>query len=124
MPVTKLSKGSTSYSLRRKVEHALDGITSFSNRPLWFIFLLGCLVAAASILAAGILVFRWLFLGEFLSGWPSLIVSIWLLGGINIFALGVVGIYVSKLFTEIKQRPYTIIRQIHTAPAAEARKAA
>jgi putative glycosyltransferase len=124
LPVTKLSKGSTSYNVRRKAEQAVNGITSFSNRPLWFIFLLGCLVASVSLLAAGVLVFRWLFLGEFLAGWPSLIVSIWLLGGLNIFALGVVGIYVSKLFTEIKQRPYTIIRQIYPAPNSQAKKAA
>ena len=56
---------------------------------------------------------RRLFFGELLSGWPSIMVSIWLLGGLTIFSLGVIGIYLSRMFTETKQRPYTIIREIH-----------
>ena len=49
----------------------------------------------------------------FLTGWPSLIVSVWLLGGLVIFCLGIIGIYLSKIFTETKERPYTVIRQLY-----------
>jgi putative glycosyltransferase len=48
-----------------------------------------------------------------LQGWASLIVSIWLLGGITIFCVGIIAIYLSKIFIEVKQRPYTIIREVY-----------
>jgi putative glycosyltransferase len=47
------------------------------------------------------------------SGWTSLIASVWLVGGLNILFLGVIGIYLSKIFNETKQRPYTIVRRVH-----------
>lgn len=53
------------------------------------------------------------FFRAYLSGWPSLIVSVWLLGGLTIFCLGVIEIYLSKIFMETKDRPYTIIRKIY-----------
>ena len=56
-------------------------------------------------------------------GWASVIVSIWLLGGITIFCLGVIGIYLSKIFIEVKQRPYTIIRDIYKHETLEDRPA-
>jgi putative glycosyltransferase len=58
------------------------------------------------------LLYRWLFRGIPLIGWSSLIVSIWFLGGLTIFFIGVVGIYLAKVFSEIKQRPRTIVRQV------------
>jgi putative glycosyltransferase len=48
-----------------------------------------------------------------LPGWASLIVSVWILGGLTLFSLGVIGMYLSKVFIETKQRPYTIIRQVY-----------
>jgi len=64
-------------------------------------------------LAAVYLVVRRLFFGVALPGWPSLIVSIWMLGGLMLICLGIIGIYLSKIFIETKQRPYTIVRQIY-----------
>jgi putative glycosyltransferase len=66
-----------------------------------------------AILCAAYLVVRRIFFGDYLEGWPSLIVSIWLLGGLTILCLGVIAIYLSKMFMETKRRPYTIVRQIH-----------
>jgi putative glycosyltransferase len=66
----------------------------------------------ASIAALDMMIRR-LFFGVMLEGWASLIVSIWLLGGITIFCLGVIGIYLAKIFSETKQRPYTIIKDVY-----------
>jgi putative glycosyltransferase len=78
---------------------------------------IGALAAAAALY----LVIRRVFFGILLPGWPSLIVSIWLLGGMILACLGIIGIYVSKIFIETKQRPYTIVRSVHerTADTAE-----
>lgn len=111
--VEKHDKGSTSYNLARRVSNFVVGITSFSNKPLVFIFYLGCAIVVVSGAAALYYVVRRIFFGVLLAGWPSLIVSIWLLGGLTIFCLGVIGIYLSKVFMETKQRPYTIIRKIY-----------
>lgn len=111
--VTKHTKGSTTYTFGRKLANLVNAITSFSNVPLIFIFYLGCGIVFTAGIAALYLIVRRLFFGELLAGWPSLIVSIWLLGGLTIFCLGVIGMYLSKVFMETKQRPYTVIRQIY-----------
>ena len=111
--VTKRHRGNSTYSLRRKVSHLVNAITSFSSKPLVYIFYLGCLILLASSIAAVDLIVRKIFWGTLLEGWASLIVSLWLLGGMTIFCLGVIGIYLSKIFIEVKQRPYTIIRDIY-----------
>ena len=64
-------------------------------------------------MAALYLIIRKVFFGAILAGWPSLMVTIWLLGGLMIFCVGVIGIYLSRVFMETKERPYTIIRQIY-----------
>jgi len=113
LTVNKDWKGKSTYSLGRRVSSAVNAITSFSNRPLSLIFYLGCVIILFSTLAALYLVSKWIFFGAYLSGWPSLIVSVWLLGGLTIFCLGVIGIYLSKIFMETKDRPYTIIRKVY-----------
>ncbi len=111
--IAKGAKGHTAYSFRRKVSLLVDSITSFSDRPLILIFYLGLAIGATSALAAVYLVVRRLFFGVALPGWPSLIVSVWMLGGLMLICLGIIGIYLSKIFIETKQRPYTIVRQIY-----------
>jgi len=111
--VLKQHKGTSTYDLRRKFSHFVNAITSFSSKPLVFIFYLGCVIVVVSSIAALDLIVRKLFFGTLLQGWASLVVSIWLLGGVTIFCLGVIGIYLSKIFIEVKQRPYTIIREVY-----------
>lgn len=122
--VKKHYKGASSYNFRNKIYTLVNVVTSFSNKPLILIFYLGCLIIMLSSTAALYLIVRRLFFGVLLEGWASLIVSIWLLGGLTIFCLGVIGIYLSKIFIETKQRPYTIIRQIYahqdSVPSLEA----
>ncbi|HEY9723375.1 MAG TPA: glycosyltransferase family 2 protein, partial [Oscillatoriaceae cyanobacterium] len=111
--VEKLSSSETTYTLRRKLVIVVDAITSFSSKPLVGIFYLGLVISLLAALAAAGLIVRVLFFGALLQGWASLIVSIWLLGGLTIFCLGVIGIYLAKVFTESKQRPYAIVRALH-----------
>ena len=113
LPVKKHLKTSSTYDLRRKVSHLVNAITSFSSKPLVLIFYLGCVILFLSSISALVLIIRKLFFGELLLGWPSLIVSIWLLGGLTIFCLGVIGIYLSKIFIEVKQRPYAIVKDVY-----------
>jgi putative glycosyltransferase len=121
--VAKRSRGQSSYTLGRKVALFVNAITSFSNKPLVLIFYLGTSICFVSGLVALYLIVNAFFFTGYLVGWPSLVVSIWFLGGIIIFCLGIIGIYLSKIFSETKQRPYTIIRDLYESPAAADPKA-
>jgi len=109
----KSSRGETTYDFARRARVLINAVTSFSNRPLVHIFYLGAFISFLAFAAALYLVIRRAFFGAFLEGWVSVIVSVWLLGGIIILCVGVIGIYLSKVFSETKDRPYTIVRGIH-----------
>lgn len=111
--VDKEYQGNSSYTLVKRLKLSVDAITSFSSTPLSLIFYLGVGMSMASMLAVAYLVFRHWFLGESVPGWASIIASIYLTGGLIIFSLGVIGAYLSRIFSEVKQRPYSIIRKIH-----------
>ena len=113
LQIQKGFKGKTTYSFARRATALVDAISSFSNRPLIFIFYLGLGVVTVSGIAGVALILRVLFFGSFLPGWASLMVSIWFLGGLMIFCTGIVGIYLSRVFSETKDRPYTITRKLH-----------
>lgn len=117
LAVKKHARSRSTYGWGHKLSILVNSITSFSDRPLVFIFYLGTAIVFLASGAAGYLVVRRLFFGQLLAGWASLIVSVWLLGGLTLFALGIIGIYLSKVFLETKQRPYTIVRDIHDRTA-------
>jgi len=119
--IEKGDKGRTAYGPGRKAAVLVNSLTSFSNRPLVLIFYAGCLILGLATIAAVDLVVRRLVFGTLLQGWPSLIVSIWLLGGFTIFCLGVIGIYLAKIFTEVKDRPYTVVRRVYEHAPPERR---
>jgi putative glycosyltransferase len=81
--------------------------------PLISIFYIGILISLLAGAYTAYLVVNWLYLAKPLSGWTSVMASIWLLGGLIILFIGIVGIYLSKIFSETKRRPYTIIRQVY-----------
>ena len=111
--VRKHNTSETTYTFRRKMSLLVNSVTSFSNAPLIGIFYIGLSISLLSLAHIGyLLVFR-LLLAKPLSGWTSVMASIWLLGGMIISFIGVVGIYLSKIFSETKQRPYTIVRQVY-----------
>lgn len=111
--VHKKNSSVTSYSLKHKISLLVNSVTSFSNTPLNLIFYVGLLISAIASLYVGYLVINRIFLGGVLSGWTSVMASIWLLGGMTISFVGIIGIYLSKIFSETKQRPYTIVKHIY-----------
>ena len=114
MVVHKLSTSPTNYSLPKKFNLMVNAITSSTNRPLWVIFYLGLgITLASSAYIVWLFINRFVYGMEVVEGWTSIMVSIFLIGGLNIFVLGIIGIYLSKVFIETKQRPYSIIRQIY-----------
>jgi putative glycosyltransferase len=110
LTVTKESRSPSTYSALHRAAVLVNALTSFSNRPLIYIFQLGLIVMAVSIAAGVILTYKHLTGGIGVPGWASIMVSIWFLGGLLIFCIGVIGIYLAKMFTETKDRPYTIVR--------------
>jgi putative glycosyltransferase len=112
LSVTKRWKGKTSYGLARRAGLLVHAVFSFSSRPLELIFWLGALSLLAALLGAAYLVVRWAFFGGFLVGWASVVVSIWLFGGMIMLSVGTIGFYVGKIFIETKRRPYAIVREV------------
>ena len=100
--------GESKYPLKKMLSFAFDGITSFSVKPISFILGLGVLMTGISGLALLVLLVLWL-LGWGVSGFGVLCGSLWLLGGIQLMALGMVGEYVGKIYKEVKARPKYII---------------
>ncbi len=109
--VNKHNTSKTTYTLRSKMSLLVNSVTSFSNAPLVSIFYIGVSITLFSFSYLAYLVSYWIFFAKPMSGWTSVMASIWLLGGMVISFIGVIGIYLSKIFSETKQRPYTIIRQ-------------
>lgn len=117
LTVNKGVKGTTCYTFRRKLNLVLDSVTSFSTAPLRYIFYSGAGILMVSIVTACAAFAQWCA-GTVMSGWTSLIISIWLLGGMILFSIGVLAIYVGKALSEAKQRPYTIVRKAWPAGSA------
>lgn len=112
--VFKHSSSPTSYSLSKKISHFVNAITSFSSLPLMFTFYVGLCVSMSAVLYILYLLVGYLTVSSPPSGYTSLIASVWLFSGLIIFFVGIQGIYISKIFSEVKHRPYTIVRQIYT----------
>lgn len=105
--------GGSSYSLGRKLSLAANAIASFSSKPLKIIFYLGGSIASFGFLYGMYVVARKLLLqGSVVSGWSSLMASIWFIGGLNIMFIGAVGLYVSKIYNEVKSRPVYVVRSV------------
>lgn len=111
--IKKHCTSETTYTFSRKMSLLVNSVTSFSNAPLISIFYIGISISLFSSIYIAWLLINWMLLSKPLSGWTSVMASIWLLGGMIISFIGVVGIYLSKIFSETKRRPYTIVRQVH-----------
>lgn len=102
--------GETKYPLKKMLEFAANGITSFSIAPITFVRNIGLLMFAVSAL-----IFLYIIVGYFFGkttlGWPSIIASVWLLGGLQLVAIGLIGEYIGKIFVEVKHRPRYIVQE-------------
>lgn len=104
-------EGTSSYNLQRKLKMAFEIITSQSNKPLFFSVHAGFLIALCSFLYIVYLMIRALVVGDVLSGWTTIVASIYLMGGLLLIAIGVVGIYIGNIFEEAKNRPLYVIAE-------------
>ena len=102
--------GESKYPLRKMLAFAIDGITSFSVRPLRLISIVGLsfMLVALAVIVYGLV--AWLC-GRTIQGWTSLLVSLWFIGGAILVALGVIGEYVGKIYAEVKRRPRYFIEE-------------
>ncbi len=96
--------GETKYPFMKMFNFAVDGVTSFSVKPLRIIFGVDFVFLFITIVA-GLYVLLQYFKGDVVTGWTSLILSVWLIGSIVIISLGVIGEYIGKIYTEVKNRP-------------------
>jgi len=111
--VKKLSHSPSSYTLIAKFGLLFNVITASSAKPLWLAFNVGLSITIGSLGYIIYLVFRKLFFNVGVDGWTSVMVSISFFGGMIILFLGVIGIYLAKIFIEVKNRPYTIIKKTY-----------
>lgn len=103
--------GSSSYNYRRLMRLAIDGITSFSTAPLRLSTVLGTIVSLVAFIYMCFVIVKTLVFGEVVQGYPTLMVVVLFLGGVQLLSLGVLGEYIGKIFTETKQRPVYIVRE-------------
>ncbi len=107
--------GESKYPLKKMLAFAFDGITSFSVKPIRWVTGLGFLLFIASIIAVLYsLVVK--LLGQTVAGWTATMISIWMIGGIQLLSLGVIGEYIGKIYTEVKDRPRFIIEAVELDP--------
>lgn len=102
--------GESKYPLKKMISFALDGITSFSIKPIKLISSIGLIF----VIVSGVMLLYSLisyFTGHSVSGWASLITSIWAIGGLQLLAIGIIGEYIGKVFLETKRRPRYIIEE-------------
>ncbi len=100
--------GESKYPLKKMLSFAVDGVTSFSIKPINMIITAGFVCFLISV---GMLIYSCIrhFTGDTVSGWTSLMTSIWALGGLQVVSIGVVGKYIGKVYLEVKERPRYIV---------------
>jgi len=103
--------GKSKYPLKKMLNFAVDGITSFSIAPLRLVSLIGLIIFTISVIMSAYVFFLWLFTNSALPGWSSIVLPMYLLGGIQVLFLGVIGEYLGKIYEEVKDRPRFIIEK-------------
>ncbi len=104
------TKGKSKYTLKKMIRFALQGITSFSTRPLYLAAYLGFVFSLLSLLYVPYIIWSHYF-GHAISGWASMIATIAFFGGLQLMILGIIGMYLGKLFMQSKQRPHYIVKE-------------
>lgn len=114
-------EGGSRFSLRRLARLGLTGITSFSSLPLQFVMLAGFVVSAIACLMGAWIVFERIFLGQPIPGFATVAAAVFLLSGVQLISLGVVGEYVARIFDEVKRRPlYLLSMDVDRSPVSPA----
>lgn len=109
---TERENGKSSYNFFKMAKLALVGVTGFSTKPLYLSLIVGIIIIFFDLLYIGYaLVVH--YQGDVISGWTSLIIAIMLFGGIQLFFLGILGLYIARIFNQVKERPYYIVESYH-----------
>ena len=111
--VEKRDSSPTSYTLYKKIVLAFNSLVSYSSKPLVSVAIMGFTTSFFSFMYLLWLCIRRLFFAEIPTGWTTITVSIWLVGGLVIFCQGIVSLYVAKIFSEVKGRPQVLVRRIY-----------
>ena len=109
--VAQRAAGISKWNFRKLFRFAFDGITSFSSAPLKVWTFIGVIVSAIAFIYALIVIFKTLVYGTDVPGFPSLIVSVMMLSGIQLMSLGILGEYISRIFAEVKRRPLYVVAE-------------
>jgi glycosyltransferase involved in cell wall biosynthesis len=112
VPADRLS-GTSSFRLRNLIKLALSGLTSFSTLPLRVWTIVGVLISMVAITYGTYVVFDTLINGNPTSGWPTITVALMLFSGVQLLSIGILGEYIGRIFTEVKQRPLYLISKDH-----------
>ncbi|MCB0707673.1 MAG: glycosyltransferase family 2 protein [Saprospiraceae bacterium] len=103
--------GETGYTFRKMLRFALDGITGFSDFPLKIVTYFGFLVTAFAFFVAIYVLYSRFVSGNYVQGWSSLMISLLFIGGVQMIAIGIIGEYLSRMNTNVRNRPLYIIRE-------------
>lgn len=107
----KRKKGKTTYTYKKRVDLAIDNILSNTDKPLRILFKIGLMISILSILCIMVLIYKYFFMQTPLPGWTSLIVSLFFLCGLIIASIGFIGLYIGKIFIQVKQRPLYMVQE-------------
>jgi len=107
----KRDNGESAYTIKKLLKFALDNIIAYSNKPLILSVWLGLFFSLLSIVYVLYLMLRYISYGVVIEGWTSVIVSIWFIGGLIFANLGVIGLYIGKIFNETKNRPLYVVKE-------------
>ncbi len=103
--------GETGYTYKKMIRFALDGITSFSNFPLKFASICGFVVSGIAFIVMLYALYSRFISKDYIEGWTSIIISVLFLGGIQLISIGIIGEYISRLSSNVRNRPLYIIRE-------------
>lgn len=106
--------GETKWSFWKLFKYSLDGIVAFSSMPLYIASWLGAGMCGVSLFAILFIIVRQLLFGNSVAGWPSMVCIIILIGGLQLLSIGILGLYLSKTYLEVKHRPIYIAREAYT----------
>jgi polyisoprenyl-phosphate glycosyltransferase len=107
----KRTHGRSSWNLRALVGLSIEGITAFSTAPLRLASLLGVLLSVTAFFFGGWIVFETIFYGKSVAGYPSIIVGIMVIGGVQLLMIGIMGEYIAKILSELKGRPVYFVAE-------------
>jgi len=110
--------GESKYPLKKMLSFAVEGVTSFSIKPIRLITALGFFLFSISVLLLAYFLVLW-FMGHTVAGWTTIVISVWGIGGLQLLALGVIGEYIGKIYMEVKHRPRYKIESVLYKEQAE-----